>query len=54
MPVVTEDDQIIIRSIMNLSMSFDHRVADGATAVRFTNRFAALIQDPKMLLLEMV
>lgn len=54
MPVVTEDDQIIIRSIMNLSMSFDHRVADGATAVRFTNRFAALIQEPKMLLLEMV
>lgn len=54
MPVVTEDDQIVIRSIMNLSMSFDHRVADGATAVRFTNRFAALIQEPKMLLLEMV
>lgn len=53
-PVVTEDDQIVIRSIMNLSMSFDHRVADGATAVRFTNRFAALIQEPKMLLLEMV
>ncbi|MBP2242323.1 pyruvate dehydrogenase E2 component (dihydrolipoamide acetyltransferase) [Cytobacillus eiseniae] len=54
MPVVTDDDQIIIRSIMNLSMSFDHRVADGATAVRFTNRFAMLIQDPKLLLLEMV
>ncbi|WP_313802354.1 dihydrolipoamide acetyltransferase family protein [Cytobacillus sp.] len=54
MPVVTEDDQIVIRSIMNLSMSFDHRVADGATAVRFTNRFAALIQEPKMLLLEMI
>ncbi|KOP82351.1 dihydrolipoamide acetyltransferase family protein [Cytobacillus solani] len=54
MPVVTDEDQIVIRSIMNLSMSFDHRVADGATAVRFTNRFAALIQEPKMLLLEMV
>lgn len=54
MPVVTDDDQIVIRSIMNLSMSFDHRVADGATAVRFTNRFAALIKEPKMLLLEMV
>ncbi|WP_102275687.1 dihydrolipoamide acetyltransferase family protein [Cytobacillus massiliigabonensis] len=54
MPVVTDDDQIVIRSMMNLSMSFDHRVADGATAVRFTNRFAALIQEPKLLLLEMV
>lgn len=54
MPVVTEEDQIVIRSIMNISMSFDHRVADGATAVRFTNRFSQLIQNPKMLLLEMV
>ncbi|MFE8694990.1 dihydrolipoamide acetyltransferase family protein [Cytobacillus sp. FJAT-53684] len=54
MPVVTDDDQIIIRSIMNLSMSFDHRVADGATAVRFTSRFAELIHDPKLLLLELV
>lgn len=54
MPVVTDDDQIVIRSIMNISMSFDHRVADGATAVRFTNRFAELIKNPKMLVLEMV
>ncbi|MDZ5472777.1 dihydrolipoamide acetyltransferase family protein [Bacillus sp. 31A1R] len=54
MPVVTDDDQIVIRSIMNVSMSFDHRVADGATAVKFTNRLAELIQNPKMLLLELV
>lgn len=54
MPVVTDDDQIVIRSIMNISMSFDHRVADGATAVRFTNRLAELIKNPKMLVLEMV
>ncbi|KON88636.1 dihydrolipoyllysine acetyltransferase [Sporosarcina globispora] len=54
MPVVTNDDQIVIRSMMNISMSFDHRVADGATAVRFTNRFAELIKNPKMLVLEMV
>ncbi|UOE57546.1 2-oxo acid dehydrogenase subunit E2 [Bacillus sp. CMF12] len=54
MPVVTDDDQIVIRSMMNISMSFDHRVADGATAVRFTNRFAELIKNPKLLVLEMV
>lgn len=54
LPVVTDDDQIVIRSMMNISMSFDHRVADGATAVRFTNRFAELIKNPKMLVLEMV
>lgn len=54
MPIVTEDDQIIIRQIMNVSMSFDHRVADGATAVRFTNQFSHLIKEPRMLLLELV
>ncbi|MEH7526404.1 dihydrolipoamide acetyltransferase family protein, partial [Bacillus sp. JJ1503] len=31
MPIVTNDDQIVIRSIMNISMSFDHRVVDGAS-----------------------
>lgn len=34
-PVVTEDDAIAIRSIMNACLSFDHRVADGAEALRF-------------------
>ncbi|MDP4162893.1 MAG: dihydrolipoamide acetyltransferase family protein [Bacillota bacterium] len=54
MPVVLDDDQIAIRSIMNLSMSFDHRVVDGATAVKFTNRFSQYIKNPKKLLLELV
>lgn len=53
-PVVMENDEIVIRSIMNLSFSFDHRVADGALSVAFTNRFVALIEEPKKLLLELV
>ncbi|GAM14907.1 dihydrolipoamide acetyltransferase family protein [Mesobacillus selenatarsenatis] len=53
-PVVTDQDEIAIRSIMNLSMAFDHRVADGATAVAYTNRFAQLIENPKMMLLELM
>ena len=48
------DDQIVIRSMMNVSMSFDHRVADGASAVKFTNRMIELIEDPSKMLLEMV
>ncbi|RJO96270.1 2-oxo acid dehydrogenase subunit E2 [Exiguobacterium sp. RIT452] len=51
---VDDQDQIVIRSMMNLSMSFDHRVADGATAVAFTNRFAGLIEHPTTLLLELI
>lgn len=53
-PVVMEDEEIAIRSMMNLSLSFDHRVADGAMAVAFTNRFVELIEEPKKLLLELV
>jgi pyruvate dehydrogenase E2 component (dihydrolipoamide acetyltransferase) len=48
MPVVRENDEIVIRSIMTMSMAFDHRVADGATAVAFTNCFKYLIENPKV------
>jgi 2-oxoisovalerate dehydrogenase E2 component (dihydrolipoyl transacylase) len=53
-PVVMENDEIAVRSIMNISMSFDHRVADGATAVAFTNYFVRLIENPKLMLMELV
>ncbi|MBA2875188.1 pyruvate dehydrogenase E2 component (dihydrolipoamide acetyltransferase) [Anoxybacillus caldiproteolyticus] len=53
-PVVTEDDEIAIRLMMNISMSFDHRVADGAAAVAFTNCFAQFIENPKLMLMELV
>lgn len=54
MPVVLENDEIVIRSIMTMSMAFDHRVADGATAVAFTNRFKKLIENPKIWPIELV
>jgi pyruvate dehydrogenase E2 component (dihydrolipoamide acetyltransferase) len=53
-PVVNDQDEIVIRSMMNISMSFDHRVADGATAVAFTNRLTQLLEEPKLLMLELV
>ncbi|SDN38342.1 pyruvate dehydrogenase E2 component (dihydrolipoamide acetyltransferase) [Fictibacillus solisalsi] len=53
MPVVIQDE-IQIRSVMNVSMSFDHRVADGATAVQFTNRFKELIENPSVMVLELI
>ncbi|WP_010094297.1 dihydrolipoamide acetyltransferase family protein [Ornithinibacillus scapharcae] len=51
MPVVMENDEIAIRSIMTMSLSFDHRIIDGADSVMFTNRFIELIEQPKKLLL---
>lgn len=52
-PVIMKDDEIEVRSMMNISLSFDHRVADGADSVRFTNRFIELIEEPKKLFLEL-
>lgn len=51
-PVVVGDD-IVIRDVLTLSLSFDHRVIDGATAVRFLNHIKSLIQDPERLMLEL-
>lgn len=53
-PVVTENEEITIRSIMTLSLSFDHRVADGAESVAFTNRFIELMEEPQKLVLELI
>lgn len=43
---VVRNKEIVIRSMMNFSMSFDHRVADGVTAVQFTNRMKSLLENP--------
>lgn len=53
-PIVNDLDEIVIGHVMTLSMAFDHRVADGATAVAFTNRFASLIEQPHKLIMEMI
>ena len=34
-PVVLEHDAIAIRSMMHLTLAFDHRILDGAVAARF-------------------
>jgi len=47
------DDEIVIRDIMCLSISIDHRMNDGATGAYFMNLGAALLQDPRRLLLEL-
>lgn len=47
---VVRDGQVVIRSIMPLSLSFDHRVIDGALAARFVNMIMKFLQDPALLL----
>lgn len=49
-PVVV-DGEIVIRPIMYVALSYDHRIVDGSEAVRFLYRIKELIEDPEELLL---
>ena len=49
---VVKDGQIVPRLMMPLSLTYDHRVIDGADGARFTSRLVQLFSDPIRLLLE--
>jgi pyruvate dehydrogenase E2 component (dihydrolipoamide acetyltransferase) len=48
---VVRGGQIVPRLMLPLSLSYDHRVIDGAAAARFTRRLAELLENPLMMLL---
>lgn len=41
------DDQIVIRDQVTLSLTFDHRITDGAPAARFLQSLSAAVENPK-------
>ncbi|VTR94544.1 dihydrolipoamide acetyltransferase : Pyruvate dehydrogenase E2 component OS=Melioribacter roseus (strain JCM 17771 / P3M-2) GN=MROS_0858 PE=3 SV=1: Biotin_lipoyl: Biotin_lipoyl: E3_binding: 2-oxoacid_dh [Gemmata massiliana] len=49
---IVRDGQIVARLMMPLSLTYDHRVIDGADGCRFTVRLAQLFSDPLRLLME--
>ena len=49
---VVRDGQIVIRPIMYLALSYDHRLIDGREAVQFLVRIKDCIEDPQRMLLE--
>ena len=49
---VAIDDQVVIRTIMPLALSFDHRILDGAEAARFMNHLVELLEDPMRMLID--
>ena len=53
-PVVTDDDQIVIKPIMLFSFAFDHRVIDGAVGAEFAYELIKYIEQPDLLLVDMV
>jgi 2-oxoglutarate dehydrogenase E2 component (dihydrolipoamide succinyltransferase) len=50
---VARDGQVVIRPIMNLALSYDHRLIDGREAVGFLKRVREYLEDPEELLLEL-
>lgn len=51
-PVVV-DGQIVIRPIMYLALSYDHRIIDGSTSVTFLVKVKELLEDPMTLMMDL-
>jgi pyruvate dehydrogenase E2 component (dihydrolipoamide acetyltransferase) len=49
---VARNGKIVIRKILPLALSFDHRVVDGAEAARFLDTVISHLEDPDLILLE--
>jgi len=50
---VVKDDQVVVREMMYLSLSFDHRVIDGALGADFTYEIIKYLEQPELLFLEL-
>jgi pyruvate dehydrogenase E2 component (dihydrolipoamide acetyltransferase) len=48
---VVRNGEIVVRNMMNVTMSCDHRVIDGATGAKFLQTFKLMIENPAMMLL---
>ncbi len=51
-PMVGRDDQVVVRPMMYLALSYDHRIIDGREAVSFLVRVRELLEEPSRLMLE--
>ncbi|WP_057766214.1 dihydrolipoamide acetyltransferase family protein [Cytobacillus praedii] len=49
---VVKDGEIVAAPVLALSLSFDHRIIDGATAQNALNHIKRLLNDPELLLME--
>jgi 2-oxoglutarate dehydrogenase E2 component (dihydrolipoamide succinyltransferase) len=51
-PVVI-DKQVVVRPMMYLALSYDHRIVDGKEAVTFLVRVKEGLEDPERMLLDL-
>lgn len=50
--VVVENDEMVIRPMMYLALSYDHQIIDGQSAVLFLKTIKELVENPQRILLE--
>ena len=50
---MVENGQICVRPMMNLAVSYDHRLIDGKNAVQFLVAIKDMIEDPARILLDL-
>lgn len=46
------NDQVVVRPMMYLALTYDHRLIDGKEAVTFLRKIKHVIEDPRRLLLD--
>jgi pyruvate dehydrogenase E2 component (dihydrolipoamide acetyltransferase) len=47
---VVRDGEIVVKQIMRVTLSCDHRIVDGATGAKFLQTFKKLLENPLYLL----
>ena len=47
-PIVNDEGELAVGRVMKLSLSFDHRIVDGATAQKAMNNIKRLLADPEL------
>jgi len=50
--VIVENDEMVIRPMMYLALSYDHQIIDGQSAVLFLKTIKELVENPQRILLE--
>ena len=50
---IAKEDEIVIRPIMYLALSYDHRIIDGKEAVSFLRTVKECLEEPRRLFLDL-
>jgi 2-oxoglutarate dehydrogenase E2 component (dihydrolipoamide succinyltransferase) len=52
-PVVDDNDAVVVRPMMYVALTYDHRILDGKDAIGFLRKIKLLIEDPYQMMLEL-